>query len=173
MVQKLFKEKADWDHYKKHKERLDGDVQKVLEAGIMQNIGVPPGLPSEIWARHCVIVLDKHPELASELHNKKPMTGSEKRKHKRFDPKARPDEFKTYELTEAKDGITADRQFRVIQNEDYTPPPSAPYIKNGKRMEPGFQPFMQLPDGPLPSIENGGTKVSDATNNEAECTTES
>lgn len=156
---------VDLQHYEKHKERLDRDIKDAMEAGVAQKFGIPPGFPSEGMIKKAIIMCDKYPELGKvDPQVGKPLTGSQKRKHKRFDRNAEPDEVVEYELEEAEGEITGDKQFRIVSAEDYKPPPTTKYVKDGKVMPDGFEPFKALPEGPLPdaiknlpSIENGGT----------------
>lgn len=153
----LMKRPVDMEHYFKHKERLDRDIQAAMEAGTAEKFGVPPGFPAESVIKRAVIMCDKYPALGKPPietpgGTDKPMTGSQKRKAKRqqaFDRNAEPDEVIEYEMVEAPDKIENDRQFKVVSAEDWKPWPNPQYKKNGQDMPKDFEPFKKLPDGPV------------------------
>jgi hypothetical protein len=138
--------KPDWNHYRKHKERLDEQAKIVLERGDLENIGIPPGTSREIAAKALCTIVDKNPHVAkgTTKPDGKPMTGAEKRRQRKFD-RDRTDYDEVIEV-ELKEG----EGYKIIKNEDYVAPPPMRYKKDGKLMPEGWQPFKQLPNGPLP-----------------------
>lgn len=138
-------DRVDWDHYKKHKDTIDENVKDVLEKGVLQDMGHPPGPTLEITARAICTILHKDPKKAKALDSSKPLTASQKRK---FDRQRPPDKVIEYELKEGEG-------FNIIPNEEYQQPPSVPYIKDGKKMPEGWQPFQLESTGPLTSAKRG------------------
>lgn len=132
------KHMPDWEHYKKNKDRIDEYAKRVLEEGTLQAFGHPPGPTLDISAKALCCILDKHPELATEGVNPmtgKPLSASEKRKQKRFKRDREPDGVINYDMV-------PDKDFKIIPNEEYVPPPSAQYVKgDGTVMEPGWEPI--------------------------------
>lgn len=127
--------KPDWTWYAKHKERLDKDALALIEAGHLQDIGVPPGPTLDVTARAICTILDKHPHLATEnpniRPNGKPLTASQKRAQKRFNAEAKPTEVVEFDY--------GPDQWKMISAEDYKPPPLADHFCNGKKVEGDWQ----------------------------------
>lgn len=157
-IDEIMKRPVDLEHYRKHKDRLDADIKAAVEAGTAQAFGIPPGFPSETVIKRAVIMCDKYPELGKAAPEK-PLTGSQKRKQRRFDRNAEPDEVVEYEMVEAGEKISGDRQFKIVSGDEWKPHPNPQYKKDGKLMPKDFVPFKQLPDGPLPSVPNGGKAI--------------
>ena len=128
----------DWDFYAKHKEEIDRKARDTLEKGTLQDIGHPPGPTLEIAAKAIWTILTKHPELGREDltgdDGRKPLTGSEKRRQRRFDRERAPDNIIEIKPVEGKD-------YKVILKEDYVPPEPMTYVKNGKEMPKDWQPI--------------------------------
>ena len=147
----------DWNWYGKHKQEIDEMARDTLEKGTLQDMGHPPGPTLDISAKAICCILHKNPQLGTDGCNPatgKPLTGSEKRRQRRFDKDRPPDNIIDIEGVEGKD-------FKVILKEDYVPPKSAKYIKNGKEMPENWEPIrFEGETKPVPSIENGGSEIT-------------
>lgn len=118
----------DWHYYVKHKQSIDDDATRLLEAGTLQKFG-HPDVPQllEITAKSLCTILHKNPGLitGSVGPTGKPLTASEKRKQRRFEKNRQPDEIIEKELKEGEG-------FRIIPNEDYIQPKPSKYLKKDK-----------------------------------------
>lgn len=130
---------VDWGHYAKHKDVIDEQAKELLEKGTLQDLGHPPGPTLEITAKSICTIFHKDPKKNKVPNPSKPLSASQKRKFDRTRP---PDKTIEYELKEGEG-------FKIIPNEEYEQPPSVQYVKNGKKMPEGWQPFRLDSVGPL------------------------